>query len=261
MINRYNISVYFLPVLVVFAYLFLYVPIILLILFSFNNDQFAYSWVGFTTKWYGQLFASTEVWSALKNSLIVASTSVILSVSIGTILVCYGARRSVSRLMFTFYAGLAIPEIVLAVGLISFFSFFSITLGLSSLVVAHTLIGLGYVVPIIYARYNDLDKRLIEAAYDLGATRSQAFRTVILPLLSPALIACALLVFIVSFDDFLLSFFCSSASAQTLPIYIFSLIRLGASPEINALSTLLLLISSLVMGIFFWVQVKKMDTL
>ncbi len=257
--NRYRFSIYFLPIFVGLAYLFLYIPIALLILFSFNNDQFAYSWVGFTTKWYGLLFQSVEVWDALKNSFLVAGLSVALSVTMGTLLVFNSKQRYLSRLMILFYGSLAIPEIVLAVGLLSFFAFFFIGLGLPTLIASHTLIGLGYVVPIVNTRYNELDKYIIEASYDLGATRTQSFFTVILPLLSPAIVASALLVFIVSFDDFLLAFFCSGAATQTLPIYIFSLIRAGTSPMVNALSTLLLLLSSGMMLLFFSVQIKKTD--
>lgn len=259
MINRHRFSFPFLPLFVSLAYLFLYVPIALLVLFSFNDDPFAYGWIGFTTKWYALLFDSVEVWDALKNSFVVATSSVILSLAMGTLLVFYSEQRVMNKVMGLFYGSLAIPEIVLAVGLLSFFSFFSVALGLPSLIACHTLIGLGYVVPIIYARYNELDKSIIEVSYDLGATRQQSFRTIILPLLSPALVSGALLVFIVSFDDFLLSFFCSGAATQTLPVYIFSLIRAGTSPVVNALSTVLLLISSFLMLLFFSVQVKKTD--
>jgi spermidine/putrescine transport system permease protein len=202
-----------------------------------------------------------EVWDALKNSLIVAFSSVACSLSLATLFVFFCNKRYLRRFMTFFYTGLAVPEIMLAVGLLSFFYFFSVRLGLSTLIAAHTLIGLGYVVPIIYESYISLDKSIIEASYDLGATRQQSFRTVVLPLLSPALISSALLVFIVSFDDFFLSFFCAGAATQTLPVYIFSLIRAGSSPVVNALSTVLLLVSSLLMFIFFSVQVKKTDVL
>ncbi|MDP3889198.1 MAG: ABC transporter permease [bacterium] len=255
MIKKNSFSL--LPLFTGLMYLFLYLPITLLILFSFNDDQFAYGWVGFTTKWYHMLFHSVEVWDALKNSVIIASMAVILSLSMGTLLVFNSNKRIMKQLMMLFYGSIAVPEIVLAVGLLSFFSFFFVTLGLSTLIVCHTLIGLGYVVPIIYTQYNGLDKSIIEVAYDLGATRRQAFFTVILPLILPALVSGGLLVFIISFDDFILSFFCSGATTQTLPVYIFSVIRAGASPMINAVSTLLLLTSSLLMLFLFSVQVKK----
>ncbi|MCX5924884.1 MAG: ABC transporter permease [Candidatus Dependentiae bacterium] len=259
MTQRYRFTRYAYPLFVGCIYFFLYVPILLLIIFSFNSDSFASSWTGFTFRWYALLWEDTEVWDALKNSLIVASSTVVLSVSMGTLLVFYAQPRHLRRGMGFFYASLAVPEIVLAVGLLSFFYFFSIYLGLPTLIAAHTLIGLGYVVPILYTRYIEIDKRIIEASYDLGATREQTFIRIVLPLLSPAIITGALLVFIVSFDDFLLSFFCSGTAVQTLPIYIFALIRAGTSPMVNALSALLLSVSSLFIALFFFLRNKKTD--
>lgn len=259
MARRFSCARYAYPLFVSLIYFFLYVPIILLVIFSFNKDPFACSWQGFTFHWYELLWEDSEVWDALKNSLIVAGSAVVLSISMGTLLVFYGKRRYLNRFMGFFYASLAVPEIVLAVGLLSFFYFFSIYLGLPTLIATHTLIGLGYVVPILYTRYSEIDRRIIEASYDLGATREQTFVRIVLPLLSPAILTGSLLVFIISFDDFLLSFFCSGTTAQTLPIYIFALIRSGTSPMVNALSTMLLTVSSLLMTLFFCLRLKKMD--
>jgi len=246
-----------LPCFVFLMYLFLYIPIIVLIVFSFNKNQFSYGWQGLTLKWYYELFSSVEVWDALKNSLIVATLSVFLTLLLGILFVCFTARRYLSRFLPLFYVILAVPEIVLAVGMLSFFSLNVIPLGLTTLVTGHTLIGLGYVVPILYNRFISLDYLLIEASLDLGATRVQTFFWVVLPLLSPSLIAAGLLVFIVSLDDFVFSFFCSGASMQTLPLYIFSLIRSGATPVVNALSTLLLIVSALLVLLFSFLSVKK----
>jgi len=160
-----------------------------------------------------------------------------------------------------FYASLATPEIVLAVGLLSFFSIFSIPLSLTTLIAGHTLIGLGYVIPILQTRFEELDKRYMEAALDLGATQGQAFWRIMIPLMWPAITAAALLVFILSLDDFLISFFCSGGSTQTLPIYIFVMIRSGATPVVNALSTLLLVVSSLLVLLFSSLKIKKTDLL
>ncbi len=253
-----NIMAVCLPVYVALLYLFLYLPIAVLVIFSFNNNPFTYHWHGATMKWYYQLFASDEVWDALCNSLVVAMSSVCLSLSLGVLFVFYATRLWVQRLLFMFYGTLAAPEIVLAVGMLSFFSFFSVSLGVTSLIAGHTLIGLGYVVPIIYARYNELDIELLEASYDLGATQAQTFYLIVIPLLSPALFAAALLVFIISLDDFIIAFFCAGASTQTLPLYIFSMLKTGATPMINALSTLLLIASSLLVLIFSSLQVRKL---
>jgi spermidine/putrescine transport system permease protein len=250
-------SSYIMPIAVAVLYLFLYVPIFVLIVFSFNNNAFTYNWLGFTTDWYADLFASTEVWHALKNSLLIALCAVSLSLTLGSLLIFFGSRSAVKRLLPLFYGSLAMPEIVLAVGLLSLFSFFSVSLGATTLIVGHTLLGLGYVIPILHGRFVELDVNLIEASYDLGATKRQTFFSIVLPLLAPALIAAGLLVFIISLDDFIISFFCAGASVQTLPLYIFAVIRTGASPMINALSTIMLIVSSLFVLLFSFLHVKK----
>ncbi len=126
--------------------------------------------------------------------------------------------------------------------------------GLITLIIAHTILGLGFVIPVVSARLQELDGRLLEASYDLGATKFQTFRYIVLPFLSPSLIASALLVFILSLDDFILSFFCSGPATQTLPVYLFALIRAGASPMVNVISTLMLMVSATVVAIFSWVE-------
>lgn len=254
----YGIRRAILPCFVALAYLFLYFPIIVLIIFSLNNNAFAQDWNGFTLRWYGELFNSSEVWDALKNSLLVASVATLLSISMGALFVFFCARDYIQRFIFFFYVSLSMPEIVLAVAMLSFFSLLEIPLGLTTLIGGHTLLGLSYVVPILYTRLHEIDNRLVEAARDLGATQFQTFYTIIVPLLLPSLLASGLLVFIISLDDFIVSFFCMSASVQTLPLYIFSMIRAGATPVINALSTLLLLVSSLLVLLFSYLQAKKM---
>lgn len=254
-------SYYILTACVAAAYVFLYMPIIILILFSFNNSLFPYEWKGFTLRWYAALWESTEVWDALKNSVIVALSAVFLSVTLGVSVVYYSSRSWLARLLILFYGTLAVPEIVIAAGLLSVFIGMYVPLGLTTLIVAHTLIGLGYVIPLVHTRFAELNYALTEASLDLGATRTQTFFAVILPLLSPVIIAASLLVFIISLDDFLIAFFCSGATTQTLPMYIFSMIRSGATPTVNALSTLLLLISSLLVMIFSSLNVKKADML
>lgn len=262
MIRSKNIFLsYLVPFFALCAYLFLYIPIVILVLFSFNKSDIPFAWHGFSLQWYHALWASADIWNALANSLIVASCSVIFSLVIGLWFVFYSSRTFLGHFYIMFYASLATPEIVLAVGLLSLFSFFSIPLGLTTLIAGHTLIGLGYVIPILHSRYQELDKRYMEASLDLGATEGQTLRRVMIPLLSPALIAAALLVFVLSLDDFIISFFCSGGSTQTLPIYIFVMIRSGATPIVNALSTLLLVVSSLLVLIFSSLKIKKMDLL
>lgn len=232
-------------------YIFLYVPIIILMLFSVNDASFPYKWVGFSGRWYIELFTSVEIWQAFKNSIIVATMAVILSLAMGLFLVFYSSRTKIQKFLPIFYGNLMVPEIVLAVGLLSLFTFCYAPLGLLTLIIGHTILGLGYVVPILSAGLEEIDYSIIEASLDLGASLNQTFVRIIIPLLRPSLSAASLLVFVVSFDDFLVSFFCG-ATVQTLPLYIFSMIRSGVSPTINALSTLLFLFSSfLVLGISF----------
>lgn len=252
-----GIKAYMMPLFVAALYFLLYIPIFVLVVFSFNDNAITYNWLGFTTEWYADLFSSAEVWDALSNSLFVALSSVFLSLTLGSVLIFFGNRDRVQQLLLLFYGSLAIPEIVLAVGLLSLFSFFAVPLGAATLIAGHTLLGLGYVVPILHARFVELDVSLIEASYDLGATKRQTFFSIVLPLLAPAMIASGLLVFIISLDDFIISFFCAGASMQTLPLYIFAVIRSGASPMINALSTILLLTSSFFVLLFSFLQIKK----
>lgn len=246
---------YFLPLFVSGIYLFLYLPIGILVLLSFNKNAH-FIWRGFSLKWYEELFQSVEVWNALCNSLIVAVSAVILSLVMGTLLVYY-TKDKMEKMSVLFYGTLAAPEIVLAVGLLSVFVYFGVSLGLMSLIVGHALLGLGYVVPMLHARMQEMDKSIIEAAMDLGATQSYALYSVVLPFLAPTIFGASLLVFITSFDDFVLAFFCSGASAQTLPMYIFSVIRTGATPMINALSTILLCITGLLVLLFSLFTLRK----
>lgn len=249
-------SPYFLPATIAIIFLFIYIPIAILIFFSFNEVAFPYRWVGFSLKWYSELFQSEEIWHVVKNSCIVAGSSVVLSLSMGILLVFYTAGSRLQHLLSFFYANLLFPEIMLAVGLLLLFTFCSIPAGLTSLIAGHTVLGLGYVVPILSARFSEIDPALIEASLDLGASINQTFIRIIVPLLIPALVAAGLLVFVISFDDFLIAFFCAGAEAQTLPLYIFATIRTGISPLLNALSTLLLVMSSLLVLIFCWLQSK-----
>jgi spermidine/putrescine transport system permease protein len=243
---------------VAFTYLFLYVPLVVLLIFSFNTEGFPSPWKGFTWRWYYELFHSTPLWHAFLNSLIVAFFSTFISLTAGVLLIFYAAQGGrVGKFLVLFYGNIVIPETVLAVALLGFFSLIAIPLGLTTLVLAHTVLGLGFVIPIVYARFLELDYRLTEASLVLGATPLQTFFKITLPMLSPSLIATALLVFIISFDDFILSYFCAGSSAQTLSLYIMSMLRSGVSPMVNALSAVLLFLSSLLVFIFFSLKTRS----
>lgn len=242
------------------VYLFLYLPIIVLIIFSFNSGD-SYSWSGFTLQWYKELFHTREIWSAFTNSLIVGISAVSLSLIL-SVLMIWGlyqelTTQKIKYLISIFYITMIVPDIVIATSLLVFFYFFHVSFSLATLIVGHTILGLGFAVPIIYSRYQELDKRVVEASLDLGASDWQTFFYVIIPFLSPALLSSALTVFIVSLDDFLISFFCAGASSQTLSLYIFAIIRQGLSPILNALSTLILVGSSLLVFILTFLKLKS----
>lgn len=240
------------------TYLFLYVPLIVLLVFSFNTEAFPSPWKGFTLKWYHELFHSSHLWASFLNSLIVAICSTGISLTMGVFLIFYAAQGGrIGKFLALFYGNLVIPETVLAVGLLGFFTLISIPLGLGTLVLAHSVLGLGFVIPIVYARFLELDYRMTEASLVLGATPVQTFFKVTLPLLKPALTVTGLLVFILSFDDFILSYFCAGSTSQTLSLYILSMLRSGISPIVNALSAVLLLLSILLVILFFSISQKS----
>lgn len=247
---RKMLSRFALPAFVASMYAFMYIPIAVLVIFSFNSVAFPYHWVSFSWRWYQELLQSAEIWLAFEHSLIVAFSAVFLSLTMGLLIVFYSMHSKIKEVLSLFYINLMIPEIVLAVGLLSFFMLFSVPLGLTTLIAGHTLLGLGYVVPLLYAGFQQLDVKVIEASLDLGASLHQTFYKIILPLLLPSIVVSGLLVFILSFDDFVISFFCSGATAQTLPIYIYAMIRSGVHPTINALSTIMLFVSSLFVLLF-----------
>ncbi len=256
MVDDRNIIIRFLqPAWVVFVYLFLYIPIFVLVLFSFNKKATAVTWTGFTLKWYKKLFATPEMLEAFKTSIIIAVASTILSIVIGAALV-FASRWWRSSWQFTlFKINIIFPEIMVAIGLLSLFSFLRIPLGYNSIIAGHTLIGLGFVVPILRARFVEIDPLLIEASADLGATNSQTFWKIVVPLLTPAILVSGLLVFTLSLDDFLIAFFCSGASIETLSVYVYSLVREGVNPTINAISTILLALSSVFILIVYRLKI------
>lgn len=239
-------------VLVVCVYLFLYTPIVVLIVFSFNSKGFPSYWDSFTFKWYQELFHSSELWQSFLNSLIVATSTTFLSLVMGSLLIYFKAcGGKVGRAIPMFYGNLIIPETVLAISLLGYFTLVTVPLGLLTVIVAHTVLGMGFVIPILYIRYKALDPHLREASLGLGASPFQTFTKITLPMLRPSIIATGLLIFIISFDDFILTFFCAGTTIQTLPLHLFAMIRSGISPTVNALSAFLLLLSGVFVTLFF----------
>lgn len=242
---RYFSKRAFLPGLVGLIYLFIYLPIFVLILFSFNAGDFAAGWQGFSLHWYRTMFATPEILNALKSSLIIALSATSLSLLLGISVVIASRWLSLSRFLPVFYLSVMVPDMLLGIGLLCLFSTFSFPLGYKSLIIGHTVIGLGFVVPIVGTRFAQLDPILTEASLDLGATQWQTIRFVVFPLLLPAIIASGLLVFTLSLDDFVISFFCSGSQITTLSVYVYQQVRDMVDPTINALSTCMLALSAL----------------
>lgn len=243
------------PIFVGTIYLFLYLPIIVMVLFSFNRSRISLRWEGFSLHWYQKLFQTPEILDALSVSLVVAFFATILSVVLGTLFVVASVWRKSEYTSWIFYGNILLPEIIMAIGILSIFTFFQIPLGYLSLITGHTIIGLGFVIPVVKARFVELDPILTEASLDLGATYGQTFRKVLLPLLMPSLVASSLLVFTLSLDDFMIAFFCSGPKVQTLSVYVYSMIKGGVDPTINAVSAIFLALSSLLILILSYLKI------
>ena len=225
-------------------FFYMYLPILVLTFYSFNKSAYSSGWEGFSLEWYQKLFQDGRILRALQNSLTVALVAVAISAVLGTLMAV-----GLSRYRFpgkTLYRGIAylpliVPDIAIAVATLVFLAVASIPLSLWTIVAAHVVFCLAYVAIVVSSRLATLDPHLEEAALDLGATPVQAFLKVLLPELMPAIIAGCLLSFVLSMDDFLISSFTAGTGATTLPMEIFSRIRTGVKPDINALSVLLIL--------------------
>lgn len=226
------------------TYLFLYLPIVVLVIMSFNAADTPYRWGGFDTAWYGRLFADRAVREGLINTLVVAAGATALSTVLGTLLAVGLARHTRSKLLDAIAVAPAVlPDIVLAIGLLAFYTAVQFTLGLHSILLAHTVFGTAFVAAVVRTRLAHVDGSLEEASRDLGATASQTFVRITLPSLAPGIVAGALLAFSLSIDEFVIAFFTAGPQDPTLPIVIYSMVRFGVTPEINALATLLVAVS------------------
>jgi spermidine/putrescine transport system permease protein len=224
------------------AYLFLYLPLIVLAVFSFNRSRFAV-WEGFTLHWYAEAFRNRQMLEAAGNSVLIGVFASALSTVIGT-LAAYGLwKRKLVWLTQSLYLSLLTPEIVTGVSLLAFyqwiFRYLSIQLGLHTVILAHVSFSIAYSVIVVLARLRGFDPALEEAALDLGASPVQAFVHVTVPYLMPGVAAAALLCFAVSFDDYVTTSLVAGVNSETLPMVIYSLARRGVSPTVNALSALI----------------------
>lgn len=237
-----------LPLLVTIAVLFfLYLPIIILIVNSFNASRFGTGWQGFSLRWYARLLHEPEIWRAARNSLTIALGATALSVVFGTTAAFALHRFARSRLQrFHYglvYTPLVVPEILMGISLLMAFAAAGVRLGLGTIFLAHVTFCVSFVAMTVLARLQDFDFAVIEAAQDLGAGWGTTLRKVLLPLLAPGILAGALLAFTLSIDDFVITFFVAGPGSTTLPIRIYSMIKYGSPPLINALSTILLTVT------------------
>lgn len=225
------------------TYAFLYIPLLIVIVYSFNDSRLNAEWVGFTWHWYDVLFHDEQMLTAAGNSLIIGLVSSAVSTVLGT-LAGYAMYRYRLRLLpVLVVTPIAIPEILMGVSLLIFFVMLNVTLGLVSIILSHVAFCVGFVAIVVRSRLAGMDESLTEAARDLGATPLQAFRLVTLPLIMPGIIAGALMAFTLSIDDFVITFFTAGVDATTLPLQIYSMIKIAVTPEVNAVSTLLMLVT------------------
>ena len=232
--------------LLFFAYL--YIPIVVLIALSFNANRTATIWTGFSLDWYGAVLRNDDIIGAAQNSLIVAAAATMIATVAATMAalgMAHSRFKGQDAIGGQLALPLVVPEIVTAVATLLFFVIVGIQLGLTSLIIAHTVFCIPFAYLPIRARLEGMDPLLEQAASDLYAPPWAAFRRVRLPLLFPGIVSGAMLAFIISLDDFVISYFVAGAGSTTLPVYIFGMIRIGVTPEVNAVSSLMLVVSIL----------------
>lgn len=234
-------------------YLFLYAPIAVVVVYSFNAARHGGPWRGFTTQWYPAILHNADKLDAAKNTLILGVVSTLIATLFGTLLGFGLSRfRFPGKKVFSFlmYIPVVIPDIVMAVALLMFYAFVRdrwglFQLGMTTMILSHVTFQIPFVAIVVRSRLVGMDAAIEEAAHDLGATSWQTFRHVTLPMILPAVVAGGMLAFTLSLDDFVVSFFTTGPGSTTLPILIYSSVKRGITPDINALSTLIVLVSIL----------------
>lgn len=237
--HRLHLSNFFLALVI----LFMYLPVVMVVVYSFNDSKSDVVWAGFTLDWYAKLLHNTSLMDALLNSLILAVCSCAVSAVIGTIGAVGIVRcdlRTKGLLENASMLPIMIPEIILGMVFLAFFSLLGLPFGMVTLILAHTTFCIPYIFIVVKGRLSGIDRSIGEAARDLGASEARMFFDITLPLIMPAVASGTLLAFAMSLDDVVISFFVTGAQTNTLPIKIYSQIKLGVSPEINALCTLML---------------------
>lgn len=228
----------------ILIFLFFYIPMIILMIFSFNDSKLGTVWTGFTFDWYTKLVHDGQILNALKNSIIVTVVTTVIASVLGTLaaLALHRYKFFGKQIVnFLFYIPVVIPDIVVGVSLLALYGWLHVTLGVSTVIPGHVVITTSYVMLVVIARLYGFDSALEEAAKDLGANSWQTFWKVTFPLIFPGILAGALMAFTISLDEFVVAFFNTGPGSGTLPVLIYSMVRKGISPEINALSTIMIL--------------------
>lgn len=229
---------------VALVYLFLYGPIAVLVGLSFNASGLPTGWAGFSTQWYGELLHNEALLNSARNTIIVACASTLIATVLGTLLALGLDRLRRSPVLdAVVFAPMIIPNIVLAIALLSFFTAIRMTLGLHSIIIAHAVFNIAFVCAIVRTRLSHFDHTMIEASIDLGASEATTFRRIVLPSIFPGIMAGALVAFTLSFNEFIIAYVNRAPSSITFPVEIYSMIRVGVTPEINAVATIVLGVS------------------
>jgi spermidine/putrescine transport system permease protein len=231
------------------GYAFLYLPLLIVVVYSFNDSRLNAEWVGFTLDWYRKLAANGAMLQAAANSLLIAFVASVVSTVLGTMAGMAMHKYKLRLLPILVLTPIAIPEILMGVSLLIFFVMLNFSLGLLSVALAHISFCIGFVAIVVRSRLAGMDETLVEAARDCGASPLRAFAYVTLPLIMPGVIAGALMAFTLSIDDFVITFFTAGAGTVTLPLQIYSMIKIAVTPEVNAVSTLLMLLTLLLIVI------------
>lgn len=221
----------------------MYIPILIVIIYSFNESKLTSVWDGFSLTWYRDLFNDRSMFEALRNSIVLAVLSCLSAAVIGTLgaIALFRAKLAGSGMVeYVSTLPIMIPEIILGMVFLSFFSLIGLPLGMTSLVIAHTTFCVPYIFMLVKARLVGIDASYVEAAKDLGASELQAFRDITLPLIRPAILSGSLLAFAMSFDDVVISMFVTGPTTNTLPLKVYTQLKTGVTPKINALCTLML---------------------
>ncbi len=247
--------------IITLVFIFLFLPIFVLVLFSFNTSKLNIVFEGFTLHWYKDLFANRSLLEALLNTLIVAVTSTVISTIIGTIS-AYGlykydfkGKKIINELL---YIPIVIPEIVLGIALLSVYTLMKLELGMFTLILAHISFSIPFVIISVRSVLSSMDPNLEKAASDLGASDMTTFFKIILPSLLPGVMSGAQLAFSLSLDDVVISYFTAGPGSNTLPLHIYSIIKTGVTPDVNALISLMLLVIFTILTISIVINLKKL---